>query len=122
MFVSWPARIAAGTTVDEPVAHIDVMPTLAAAAGAGLPEGVVIDGRNLLPLAEGLGSVTREDDAIFWQSGYYRVVRSGNWKLQVDGRQEWAAAVTDAQPVAAQELGLGHVSGARGRGRRARGR
>lgn len=88
MFVSWPARIAAGTTVDEPVAHIDVMPTLAAAAGAGLPEGVVIDGRNLLPLAEGLGSVTREDDAIFWQSGYYRVVRAGGWKLQVDGRQE----------------------------------
>jgi arylsulfatase A-like enzyme len=88
MFMSWPARIAAGTTVDTPVAHIDLMPTLAAAAGAALPAGVVIDGHDMLPLAEGLGSMNREDDAIFWQSGYYRVVRSGGWKLQVDGRQK----------------------------------
>ncbi len=87
MFVSWPARIAAGTKLDTPVAHIDLMPTLAAAAGAPLPEGVIIDGQNLLPLAEGLGGVTREDDAIFWQSGYYRVVRAAGWKLQVDGKQ-----------------------------------
>jgi len=88
MFVSWPARIAAGTTIDTPVAHIDVMPTLAAAAGAALPGGVEIDGRDLLPLAEATGELTREDDAIYWQSGYYRVVRAGGWKLQYDGRQD----------------------------------
>ena len=33
LFVRWPAKIAPGTTVDTPVAHIDMMPTLAAAAG-----------------------------------------------------------------------------------------
>ena len=32
LFVRWPARISPGTAVDEPVAHIDMMPTLAAAA------------------------------------------------------------------------------------------
>jgi len=87
MFVSWPARIAAGTVIDTPVAHIDLTPTLAAAAGAALPAGVEIDGRNILPLAEGAGGFSRPDDAIFWQSGYYRVVRAGDWKLQVDGKQ-----------------------------------
>lgn len=87
MFVSWPARIAAGTVIDTPVAHIDLTPTLAAAAGAALPAGVEIDGRNLLPLAEGADGFSRPDDAIFWQSGYYRVVRAGDWKLQVDGKQ-----------------------------------
>ncbi|MBI1255513.1 MAG: sulfatase-like hydrolase/transferase [Hyphomonas sp.] len=87
MFVSWPARIPAGTVIDTPVAHIDVTPTLAEAAGVGLPEGVEIDGRSLLPLAEGAGGLARPDDALFWQSGYYRVVRAGNWKLQVDGKQ-----------------------------------
>jgi len=87
MFVSWPARIAPGTTVDTPVAHIDVMPTLASAAGVPLPEGVIIDGRDMLPLADGSGGLEREDDAIFWQSGYYHVVRAGGWKLQVDGKQ-----------------------------------
>jgi uncharacterized sulfatase len=87
MFVSWPARIPAGTVIDTPVAHIDVTPTLAEAAGVGLPAGVEIDGRSLLPLAEGVGGLTRADDALFWQSGYYRVVRAGSWKLQVDGKQ-----------------------------------
>jgi arylsulfatase A-like enzyme len=87
MFVSWPARIPAGTVIDTPVAHIDVTPTLAEAAGVGLPAGVEIDGRSLLPLAEGVGGLARADDALFWQSGYYRVVRAGDWKLQVDGKQ-----------------------------------
>jgi len=88
MFLKWPARIAAGTQVDSPVAHIDVMPTLAAAAGAALPDGVEIDGRDMLPVATGTGTISHPDDALFWQSGYYHVVRAGNWKLQVDGRQK----------------------------------
>ncbi len=87
MFIKWPARIAAGRRIETPVAHIDVMPTLAAAAGAPLPDGVAIDGRDLLPAATGDGAVTRPDDAIFWSSGFYRVVRAGDWKLQIDGRQ-----------------------------------
>jgi uncharacterized sulfatase len=87
MFVSWPARIPAGAVIDTPVAHIDLTPTLADAAGADLPAGVEIDGRSLLPLAEGAGGFTRPGDALFWQSGYYHVVRAGDWKLQVDGKQ-----------------------------------
>jgi uncharacterized sulfatase len=87
MFVSWPARIPAGAKIDTPVAHIDVMPTLAAAAGAPLPAGVEIDGQDLLPLAAGTGGLSRPDDAIYWQSGSYRVVRAGGWKLQVDSKQ-----------------------------------
>ncbi len=88
MLVSWPGHIAPGTVVDTPVAHIDVMPTLAAAAGAPLPEGVEIDGLNMLPAAMNTGDLMREDDALYWSSGYYRVVRAGDWKLQVNGRQE----------------------------------
>jgi uncharacterized sulfatase len=81
-FVSWRARIAPGTTVDTPAAHIDIMPTLAAAAGASLPADVTIDGRNLLPLATGEADAL-DRDTLFWQSGYYRAVRHGDWKLQV---------------------------------------
>jgi len=90
LFMRWPGRIAPSTSVETPVAHIDVTPTLAAVAGAQLPEGVAIDGRNLLPAASGQGGVSRPNDAIFWQSGYYRVVRAGDWKLQYNGRQEKA--------------------------------
>lgn len=88
MFIKWPSKIAPGTRVDTPVAHIDVMPTLAAAAGAALPGGVSIDGRDILPAALGTGAITRPDDALFWQSGAYRVVRAGDWKLQIDGNQK----------------------------------
>ena len=88
MFVKWPGRIVPGTIIDEPVAHIDVMPTLAAAGGAALPEDRVIDGRNILPLAMGeADTVERDDDAIFWSSGFYKVVRAGGWKLHVNERQ-----------------------------------
>lgn len=88
MFVKWPAKIAPGTRIDTPVAHIDVMPTLAAAGGAPLPDGVVIDGQNMLPAAMGESALTRPNDALFWSSGAYRVVRAGDWKLQVNGLQE----------------------------------
>ncbi len=82
MFMSWPGNIMPGTKIDTPVAHIDLMPTLASAAGASLPDGVEIDGIDLLPLAtRAVETVPRE--AIFWQSAYYRVVRHGDWKLQV---------------------------------------
>ena len=87
MFVKWPARIRPGTHVTTPVAHIDVMPTLAGAGGAALPEGVEIDGRDMMPAAMGKGRITRPNDALFWQSGYNQVVRAGDWKLLVDGKQ-----------------------------------
>ena len=86
MFLKWPGIIAPGTTVSEPVAHIDLMPTLAAAAQAPLPKNVAIDGYDLLPLATNKAGPVRDRGALFWQSGYYRVVRQGDWKLQVSDK------------------------------------
>lgn len=51
-FVRWPGQIEAGREIDRIASHIDVLPTLAALAGAKLPEGQV-EGRSLLPLIEG---------------------------------------------------------------------
>ena len=105
MFVSWPGHIAAGTRIETPVAHVDLMPTLAAVAGAALPAGLEIDGENLLPVATGTGDLERPDDAIYWSSGYYRVVRAGDWKLQVNGRQQrsWLFNLAD-DPTEQQNL------------------
>ncbi|NKI16722.1 sulfatase [Spongiibacter sp. KMU-166] len=90
LFIKWPQRIPQGTAVETPVAHIDLMPTVASAAGASTPEGIEIDGIDLLPLATGQA----EDDqtrTLFWHSGYYRIVRHGDWKLQVSERpnKQW---------------------------------
>lgn len=90
LFVKWPARIEAGQTIDTPAAHIDVMPTLMAAADQPLPTGRMIDGENLLPLMmEGEATQTGwSRQTLFWSSGHNRIVRHGDWKLQIAARPE----------------------------------
>ena len=110
MMIKWPSKIAAGTVVETPVAHIDVMPTIAAAAGASQPAGVVIDGLSTLPLMINQDAANWTRETLFWQNGHYQVVRHGDWKLQVndrptDGLQHWlfdlAADPTEQQNLAA---------------------
>lgn len=48
-FVHWPGHVAENREIDSVAAHIDVLPTLAALAGAEEPAGQV-EGRSLLPL------------------------------------------------------------------------
>ena len=93
MMIKWPSKITAGIVVDTPVAHIDVMPTLAAAA-ATQSKAAEIDGVNLLPLVTSQGDQSWNRETLFWQNGHYQVVRHGDWKLQVndrptDGLQYW---------------------------------
>lgn len=84
LIMRWPGNATPDSTIQTPVSHIDVMPTLVAASGGSLPTDRVIDGRDLTTLMQGGRSVNRSDDAIYWSSGYYRVVRAGDWKLQVN--------------------------------------
>jgi len=51
------------------------------------PDKIKPGTRVVLPLAQGTGVVERKNDALFWQAGYTRVVRAGDWKLQVEGRR-----------------------------------
>ena len=93
MMIKWPSTITAGTVVNTPVAHIDVMPTLAAAADTQ-SKAAEIDGVNLLPLVTSQGDQSWDRETLFWQNGHYQVVRHGDWKLQVndrptDGLQYW---------------------------------
>ena len=86
LFAKWPARIPAGTRVAGVGTHIDFMATAAAAAGAALPTDRKLDGVNLLPnLSTGTPIGPR---TVFWRSGDYRVVRDGDWKLQVSARPD----------------------------------
>ncbi len=109
MLARWPAQVAAGSRLALPVGQVDLMPTFAAAAGASLPAGVTIDGRNLVPTLTGKGRQPRADAPLFWNSGYYRAVRAGDWKLQVNGRQgkAWlynlAADPTEQRNLAASQ-------------------
>jgi len=79
-FARWPARIAAGSRFEAPVNHIDLFPTIAAAAGAEVPADRVIDGVDLLPFVAGeAGGVPH--DTLFWRQGYVQTVLHDGWKL-----------------------------------------
>ena len=90
LFVRWPRQIPAGTQIDTPVAHIDVMPTVLAAVDQPLPEGRVIDGENLLPLmaSDPDARPAWDRETLFWSAGHNRIVRHQDWKLHLTARPE----------------------------------
>src|SRR4029077_4289682 len=47
--VRWTGRLPAGNAYDQPVSALDIVPTVAAAAGISLPTDRVYDGLNMLP-------------------------------------------------------------------------
>ncbi|EGG28891.1 Arylsulfatase [Aequoribacter fuscus] len=84
LFLRWPRVIESGVRINTPVAHIDMMPTISAAAQASLPSDRVVDGMSVLPLLTQTGRENWSRDTLFWQNGQYQVVRHGDWKLQVN--------------------------------------
>ncbi|WP_421737296.1 sulfatase-like hydrolase/transferase [Caulobacter sp.] len=81
-YMRWPKTLPAGAIFSSPVSHIDMFATAAGAAGAAVPTDRPIDGVNLLPFMTGK-TPGRPHEALFWRSGDYRMVRAGDWKLQL---------------------------------------
>ena len=90
--ITFPGVLPAGQVSDLQISTIDIFPTVCAVAGMPLPEGVAIDGENVLPALLGEGDLKRE--ALFWHYPHVRrmtydsgkfqpvaMVRSGKWKL-----------------------------------------
>jgi arylsulfatase A-like enzyme len=82
-FMKWPEKIPAGTVYRHPVGHVDVFATVAATAGAAMPTDRVMDGVDLVPFVTGK-KAERPHKSLYFRSGNYRVILSGDWKLQVD--------------------------------------
>ncbi|MGY8652902.1 MAG: sulfatase family protein [Verrucomicrobiia bacterium] len=97
-FVRWPGKVKAGVTIKRTVTNLDWFPTFAAIAGAELPKGAIIRGRNIVP-------ALTQGPELKWDNGYYgeystkhqshthmRAWRTSHWKLVRDflnpGRDE----------------------------------
>lgn len=95
-FVRWPARLTGGVVREGAAAHIDLFPTILAACGVAVPEGLRLDGVNLLPWLQGGPYPAPDRTLVFqWHRGdrpeAYRAfaVRQGRYKLvQPQGTQE----------------------------------
>ncbi len=90
LFMKWPAGIPKGVKPQLPVNHMDIFTTVAAATGAKLPADRPIDGINLLPQLSKPAD-KGPDRTLFWRTDTYRVIRKGDWKLQVaqNPRKDW---------------------------------
>ncbi len=114
-FMRWPARLKAGRKLSVHAAHIDVLPTLAAACGAPLPKEVKIDGLNLLPLALGTLKEKWPSRTLFlqWHRGDHPVpfracaAVGGRYKL-VNGKELYDLTKDPGEKndVAAQHPGI----------------
>ena len=80
--MSWPGKLSAGKTYDQPVSTMDILPTACAIAAAKQPDGV--EGVNLLPHLKG-EVTTAPHDTLAWRFGPQKAIRQGTWKL-VDAR------------------------------------
>lgn len=84
--IRWPGQIPAGTSNDEVMTTMDLLPTFAKLAGAEIPTDRVIDGKDIWPTLT--GEAPSPHEAFFYHRGNeLQAVRSGNWKLHVNGEK-----------------------------------
>src|SRR6185295_15140323 len=79
LIVRWPGHVRAGGVADSPCAGWDLLPTIAHACGARVPQG--LDGLDLGELLEGGPAPARE--FFYWENpdgGGWQAVRIGDWK------------------------------------------
>jgi len=82
MIAAWEGKIAPGTTTDHPSAFWDLFPTVAALAGAEIPED--IDGISFVPTLLGREKEQEKHDYLYWEfyeRGGRKALRKGDWKL-----------------------------------------
>jgi arylsulfatase len=80
LLARWPGRIKPGSTSDLPTAFWDILPTLAAVAGAEGPADT--DGLSILPTLLGQEQ-SQKHGFLYWEFPSYggqQAVRLGNWK------------------------------------------
>ena len=81
--VSWPGRLAAGTTYDQPVSTLDVFATSLGCAGLPMPTEKPYDGVNVIPYLTGEKKGTPHE-TLFWRMQNRKgmaALREGKWKL-----------------------------------------
>jgi arylsulfatase A-like enzyme len=82
--VRWPGRIPAGAVSDEFLTSLEVFPTVLSAVGAEPPQGVVLDGFDMLPVLQGKQHSPREE--MFWKRRDDHAARVGRWKWVASAR------------------------------------
>jgi arylsulfatase A-like enzyme len=74
----WPRRIKPGSVSDAFLTSVEVFPSVLAATGIPVPEDVVLDGFDMMPVLADLKESPRKE--MFWQRRGNKAARVGRWK------------------------------------------
>jgi arylsulfatase A-like enzyme len=89
LILRWPGKLPAGKTSPQVAATMDLTASILAATSTRAPASYRPDGIDILPMLR--GDVPVLDRDVFWRvnqpARQQRAVRSGRWKLLVDGNQ-----------------------------------
>ncbi|EAQ82668.1 sulfatase-like hydrolase/transferase [Blastopirellula marina] len=75
--VHWPGKVPAGKVSNQFLTSLEVFPTVIAAIGGKLPDDVIYDGFDMLPVLNGASSPREE---MFWKRRGDVAARVGDWK------------------------------------------
>ena len=101
--VRWPGRLPPGTVCDDLLVSLDFFPMILKAAGAALPEGRILDGRD--PTATLAGKAGSPHQSLFWEYNRSRAVREGRHKLVRPGNgKSWELYDLVADPGETKDL------------------
>ena len=97
-FANWPGRIAGDQVTKSLINICDFFPTIAQIAGAKLPEGVTIDGRDFAPQLLGQSKDwPRKWIFVQWRDDWFD--REASWKLNRDGELFDMSGAPYAEPL-----------------------
>jgi arylsulfatase A-like enzyme len=82
--VRWPGKLPAGRVTDEFLTSLELVPTLLAAAEVEPPQGVKLDGFDMMPVLRGEVKSLRQE--MFWQRRADKAARFQNWKWVESGK------------------------------------
>ncbi|MBI3045298.1 MAG: arylsulfatase [Betaproteobacteria bacterium] len=83
LLIRWPGRVPAGGVSNEIVHVTDLYPTLARAAGTGVPPDRPVDGVDQLDFFRGKQSRSRREGFVFYIKNEPRAVKWRNWKMHL---------------------------------------
>jgi arylsulfatase A len=84
---NWPQRIPTGRVLDQPIANLDIFPTLVTLAGGRIPTDRTYDGVDVSKLLTGDSTtltgpgIDEGREFLYWSSERALAIRSGKWKF-----------------------------------------
>ncbi|MBB6048594.1 sulfatase-like hydrolase/transferase [Armatimonas rosea] len=98
-FATWPGKIPAGQTIDEPLHAVDWFPTLLTLAGATREQKLPVDGRDLWPVLTKRAKSPHDVLLLHGTRPGVAAVRKGDWKLLVNASERDAEEVGEGEKL-----------------------